>query len=316
MNNHETITTKSQNTETKKIISNETQNSINQKKFYKAQNSDSYQSFEKESYQEMFSRAKKMGEGAFIPFVVAGDPDFETALDIVRTYVDNGADALEIGFPFSDPVADGPTVQAADLRSLKSGMTTKRGFEFIRRIREFTSIPIGILAYYNLIYKMGVDSFYKNASKSGVNGVLAADLPPEEAETAIAASQEYGIDQIFMVAQTTSRERLEKITEICRGFLYVVAVMGVTGARSRLESDTVELVRRVKEHTSIPIAVGFGISRPEHVKDVVNARSDGAIVASALLNIVAENLDDKDVMLEKIGDLARKLKEATRKDLD
>jgi len=279
----------------------------------KAQNTESYPIYEKESYQEMFSRVKKRGEGAFIPFVVAGDPDFETSLDIVKIYVDNGADALEIGFPFSDPVADGPTIQAADHRSLKSGMTTRMGFEFIRRIREFTSIPIGILVYYNLIYKMGVDNFYKNAKKCGVNGVLSADLPPEEAENAVNASQKYGINQIFMVARTTSQERLEKITEICRGFLYVVAVMGVTGARSQLESGTVELVSRVKEHSDLPIVVGFGISRPEHVKDVIDAGSDGAIVASALLNIIAENLKNKEVMLKKIGDFTGELKEATCK---
>jgi tryptophan synthase alpha chain len=272
-----------------------------------------YPIYEKESYQEMFSRVKRNGEGAFIPFVVAGDPDFETSLDIVRTYVDNGADALEIGFPFSDPVADGPTVQAADVRSLKSGMTTERGFEFIQRIRKFSSIPIGILVYYNLIFNMGVETFYKNARESGVNGVLSADLPPEEAETAVIASRKYDIDQIFMVAQTTSLERLEKISDICRGFLYVMAVKGVTGARSQLESGTVELISCVKKHSSLPTVVGFGISRPEHIKDVIDAGSDGAIVASALLDIVTCNLKNKDVMFKKIGDLAFELKEATRK---
>lgn len=277
-----------------------------------SQNNESPLIYGKESYSDMFNRLKKRSEGAFIPFVVAGDPDFETSLDIVRTYVDNGADALEIGFPFSDPVADGPTVQAADLRSLKSGMTTNRCFEFISKIREFTSIPIGILVYYNLIYKMGINTFYKKAKESGINAILSADLPPEEAIEALEASSKYNVDQIFMVAQTTSLERLEKITDICRGFLYVVAVMGVTGARSQLETDTIELVSRVKECNNLPIVVGFGISRPEHVKEVIGAGSDGAIVASALLNIISENLDNKEIMLKKIGDFASKLKEATQ----
>lgn len=266
-----------------------------------------------ESYQEMFSRVKNNGEGAFIPFVVAGDPDFETSLEIVRTFVASGADALEIGFAFSDPVADGPTVQTADLRALNIGMTTKRGFEFIKRIREFTSIPIGILVYYNLIYKMGIDEFYRKAKESGVNGILSADLPPEEAEDAVTTAGKYGIDQIFMVAQTTSNERLQTIARMSRGFLYVVAVIGVTGARSHLKSSTVELVERVKRHSSLPLAVGFGISKPEHVKEVIDAGSDGAIVASALINIITDHLQDKELMLKKIEEFCRELKEATRK---
>ena len=168
------------------------------------------------------------------------------SLEIVRQYVDNGADALEIGFPFSDPVADGPSVQAADLRSLNSGMTIEKCFEFIKKIREFTSIPIGILVYYNLIYKMGLEEFYRKSSESGVNGILAADLPPEEAEDAVIIARKNNIDQIFMVAQTTSNERLKKIVEMCSGFLYVVAVMGVTGARSDIQQSTVELIKRVR----------------------------------------------------------------------
>ena len=164
---------------------------------------------------------------------------------------------LEIGFPFSDPVADGPTVQPADIRALEAGMTVQKGFEFIKKVREFTDIPIGILAYYNLIYKMGLDKFYKTARESGVNGILAADLPPEEADDAVKASKENGIQQIFMVAQTTSNERLPKITEICSGFLYVVAVMGVTGARSELKNSTVELIERVKANSDLPICCWF-----------------------------------------------------------
>jgi tryptophan synthase alpha chain len=265
-----------------------------------------------QTYQEMFSQVRNKGEGAFVPFVVAGDPDFETSLEIVRTYVDNGADGLEIGFPFSDPVADGPTVQEADLRALNSGMTTKKGFEFIKKVREFTSLPIGILTYYNLIYKMGVEEFYRNASESGVNGVLSADLPPEEAGKAVEAARKFGIDPIFMTAQTTSNERLKMVNELCGGFLYVVAVMGVTGARSKLQSDTVQLISRVKHHSELPQVIGFGISRPEHVKEVISAGSDGVIVASALLELISQNLHDKEGMLQKIGSFTRELKDATK----
>jgi tryptophan synthase alpha chain len=265
-----------------------------------------------ESYETAFNRAKAKNEGAFIPFVVAGDPDFETSIEIVKTFVENGADALEIGFPFSDPVADGPTVQLADIRALYSGMTVKRGFEFIKRVREFTDIPVGVLTYYNLIYKMGLDEFYKMAKDSGVNAILAADLPPEEAGDAVIAAQKNSVQQIFMVAQTTSNERLQEITKICSGFLYVVAVMGITGARAELKTTTVELIKRIKMHSDIPISVGFGISKPEHVKEVIGAGADGAIVASAILNIITENLENKEEMLQKIGNFCGELKEATK----
>ncbi len=266
-----------------------------------------------ESYHEMFKQVKNHGEGAFIPFTVAGDPDFETSIEIVREYVNNGADALEIGFPFSDPVADGPSVQAADIRALNSGMTTDRCFEFIMRIREFTSIPIGILVYYNLIYKRGLEKFYNDAKNSGINGILAADLPPEEAHDAVEMANKYGLNQIFMVAQTTRNERIDEIVKLCTGFLYVVAVMGVTGARSDIKNSTVELIKRVKSHTDLPIAVGFGISKPEHVKDVIQSGSDGAIVASAIINIITENLEDKTRTKKEIGKFCRKLKESTKK---
>jgi tryptophan synthase alpha chain len=265
-----------------------------------------------QSYQEMFEQVKNKDEGAFIPFTVAGDPDFETSIEIVREYVNNGADALEIGFPFSDPVADGSSVQAADIRSLNSGMTTEKCFEFITRIREFTSIPIGILVYYNLIYKKGLEEFYSKARNAGINGILAADLPPEEAGDAVKMASKYDLDQIFMVAQTTTNERIAEIVRMCTGFLYVVAVMGVTGARSDIKKSTVDLIKRVKDHTDLPIAVGFGISKPEHVKDVIQSGSDGAIVASAIINIITHNLDDMDIGKHEIGIFCKKLKESTK----
>jgi tryptophan synthase alpha chain len=268
-----------------------------------------------QSYSEMFHEVKNRGEGAFIPFTVAGDPDFETSIEIVKKFVDSGADALEIGFPFSDPVADGPSVQAADIRSLNSGMSIKMCFEFIKEIRKFTSIPIGILVYYNLIYKMGLEEFYQKAMESGVNGVLAADLPPEEASDAVAMAKNKNINQIFMVAQTTSNERIMEIVKMCSGFLYVVAVMGVTGARSDIEKSTVDLIKRVKNHTDLPLAVGFGISKPEHVNHVIKAGSNGAIVASAIIDIITKNINDMDVVKLDIESFCLKLKESCKIDL-
>jgi tryptophan synthase alpha chain len=265
-----------------------------------------------QSYSEMFQEVKNRGEGAFIPFTVAGDPDFETSLQIVRQYIDNGADALEIGFPFSDPVADGPSVQAADIRSLNSGMTTEKCFEFIEKIREFTSIPIGVLIYYNLIYKMGLEEFYRKAKRSGINGILAADLPPEESNDAVDMAKKYELDQIFMVAQTTSNERIYEIMKRCSGFVYVVAVMGVTGVRSDIKKSSVELIKRVKNHTKLPLAVGFGISKPEHVEDVIKSGADGAIVASAIIDVITDNLEDMDTGMDVIGSFCKELKYSTK----
>jgi len=264
------------------------------------------------TYEDAFNKLKNRKEGAFIPFIVAGDPDFQTSLQIVKTYVENGADALEIGFPFSDPVADGPTVQLADVRALQEGMNTDKGFQFIKRVREFTDIPIGVLTYYNPVYKMGMDEFYKKAKESGVNAILAADLPPEESKDALEAANKYSIQQIFMAAQTTSNERLEEILEVSSGFLYVVAVMGTTGARNEIKKSTVDLIERLKSQSKIPVVIGFGISKPEHVGEVINTGADGAIVASAILNLITENLDNKEKMLKKIGEFCRELKMATR----
>ena len=265
-----------------------------------------------QSYHEMFNELKIKDEGSFVPFIVAGDPDFETSIEIVKKFVESGADALEIGFPFSDPVADGPSVQSADLRSLKSGMTTDRCFEFISKIREFTSIPIGLLVYYNLIYTRGVENFYKNASQVGVTGILAADLPPEEAESAVKMAEKYNIDQIFMVAQTTGNDRIDKIVKLGSGFLYVVAVMGVTGTRSDINTSTVELIKRVKSRTDLPLIVGFGISKPEHVKYVIKSGSDGAIVASAIINITTKNINNMDKAIKEIGEFCIELKKSTK----
>lgn len=266
----------------------------------------------KQSYKEIFEKSKENNEGIFIPFIVAGDPDYDTSLQIAKTLVDNGADALEIGFPFSDPVADGPSVQNADLRAFDGGMTIEKCFEFLKELREYTDKPFGLLLYYNLVYKHGIDEFYKKLKEVGVNAVLIADLPPEEADDAIKAADNHDLEQIFIVSQATSNERLKKITKIVGGFIYIASVMGTTGARSEVEHNTTELIKRIKEHTTIPLCVGFGISQPEHVKEVLNAGADGAIVGSALINIIADNLNNQDVMFAQISDYIQIMKEATR----
>lgn len=264
------------------------------------------------SYGEMFEHLKKNKRGAFIPFIVAGDPDFETSLEIVKILVESGADALEIGFPFSDPVADGPIIQEANLRALNSGMTTEKCFQFIKRIREFTSIPIGLLVYYNLIYKRGVNAFYHEAEYNGINSILSADLPPEEANNALNAAKKYDIDQIFLVAQNTPLNRLKYINNLASGFIYVVSIMGVTGVRNKIKKSTANLITRIRAHTDLPILVGFGISKPEHIKAMIQYGADGTIVGSSLIKVISQNLEEKESMLQKIKKEAKIMKDATK----
>lgn len=266
-----------------------------------------------QTYSEVFEKSKQKDEGIFIPFLVAGDPDYDKSLEIAKTLVDNGADALEIGFPFSDPVADGKTVQNADIRSFDGGMTIEKCFTFLKDLREYTDKPFGLLLYYNLVYKHGIDAFYEKLSKIGVNAVLIADLPPEEADDVIEASNKYGIEQIFIVSQATNNDRLAKITELVGGFIYVTSVMGTTGVRNTVENNTTDLIKRIRSHTDIPLCVGFGISKPEHVKEVLDAGADGAIVGSALINIIENNLDNEDVMFGNIAQYIQEMKDATRR---
>ncbi|MCD7781757.1 MAG: tryptophan synthase subunit alpha [Methanosphaera sp.] len=266
----------------------------------------------KQTYAELFEKTKQDNEGVFIPFLVAGDPNYETSLEIGKLLVDNGADALEIGFPFSDPVADGPSVQNADLRAFDSGMNVEKCFKYLEDLRAYTDKPFGLLLYYNLVYHYGIDEFYKRLSEIGVNAVLIADLPPEEAEDAMNTSKKYDIEEIFIVSQATNNDRLKHVTELVGGFVYVASVMGTTGARSSVETNTTELIKRVRKETDLPLCVGFGISRPKHVKEVLDSGADGAIVGSALINIIADNLDNKDVMYQEIIDYIKNMKEATR----
>lgn len=266
-----------------------------------------------QTFEELFNQTQQDNEGVFIPFIVTGDPNYETSIEIAKLLVDNGADALEIGFPFSDPVADGPSVQNADIRAFESGMNLEKSFNLLEELRAYTDKPFGLLLYYNIVFKYGVDAFYAKLAEIGVNGILIADLPPEEAGDAIEAANKHGIEQIFIVSQATNNDRLAHITDIVGGYIYVASVMGTTGVRSEVETNTTELIERVRSHTDLPLCVGFGISKPEHVKEVIDSGADGAIVGSALIDIIEENLDNKDKMYSEIIDFVDEMKQATRK---
>ncbi|MEA2037585.1 MAG: tryptophan synthase subunit alpha [Nanoarchaeota archaeon] len=262
-------------------------------------------------YKKTFNQLKKRKEKALIPFVVAGDPNYNTSLSIVKTLIDSGADVLELGLSFSDPIADGPTIQSADVRAKK--VNTDRFFKFTTEIRKFNNtVPIGILVYANLVYQRGIDKFYKDAKKAGIDSVLITDLPVEETTPYIKAARKTKVDTVFIVSPLTSNERLKNISKKARGFIYVVSRLGVTGVRKELQDGTLGLLRRIRPKTKIPLCVGFGISKPEHIKTICKSGANGVIVGSAVVKIIEKNLKNKKLLLSKLESYMKYLKKATR----
>jgi tryptophan synthase alpha chain len=232
----------------------------------------------------------------FIGFTVAGDPDKTTCVRIARALIAGGTDILELGIPFSDPVADGPTIQKADERALAAGTTPGSVFEIVREIRKESDIPIVLLTYYNIVYRRGIERFYQEAQESGVDGILIADMPVEESDEVCEASFRHNIDPIFLITQTTQDERIKKIAERAGGYLYLVTVLGVTGVRENISSGAIDLLNRVRKQTDLPLALGFGISLPEHAKTCAAAGADGIIVGSAIVDIVERDAGDPHAM--------------------
>ena len=252
----------------------------------------------------------KKGKTAFIGFTVAGDPDKEISVRIAKALIDGGTDILEFGVPFSDPVADGPTIQRADDRALAAGTTPDTIFAIVREVRAYSEVPIVFLTYYNTIYRRGIDRFYREAHDAGVDGILVADMPVEESEEVVEIAQKYGIDPIFLVTQTTSDKRMDTIVRHARGYLYLVAVLGVTGARKTVAPEALALLHRVRKHTDLPLAIGFGISTPEHVKTCRDAGAEGVIVGSAIVDIVGKNLHDPAMMEKELRRYVSEMKNA------
>jgi tryptophan synthase alpha chain len=237
---------------------------------------------------------------AFIAYLVAGYPDRDGFLTAAHAVIEAGADILEIGMPFSDPVADGPTIQRAHTRALEGGMTVDRFFDSIREVRRFSDLPLVLMVYCNIVHHRGVERFYREAKDAGADGVLVVDMPPEEGERAVRAAREIGLDQIFLVAPSTSDQRLEQILKSASGFVYLASLLGVTGARELLSDEASRLISRVRPHTRLPLAVGFGISRPEHAAALRTVGVDGVIVGSALVGIVEEHALDSEQMSREI----------------
>ncbi|HEY5079886.1 MAG TPA: tryptophan synthase subunit alpha [Opitutaceae bacterium] len=241
---------------------------------------------------DAFARARSQRRAAFVAYLCAGDPDFDTSLGACRAVIAAGADILELGVPFSDPLADGITNQLAAQRSLESGMTAARVFELVRRIRESSDVPVVFYTYYNLVFSNGVDNYLRQARAAGVDAMLTLDLPPEESGETQAASKAHGIDTVCIVAPTTPDSRLPRIAAAATGFIYYVTREGVTGVREQLAGGIPEAVARIRRHTSLPVAVGFGISTREQVAQAA-AAADGVVVGSALVNVIQGGLDDR-----------------------
>jgi tryptophan synthase alpha chain len=238
---------------------------------------------------DAFARARTQRRAAFIAYLCAGDPDFDTSLASSLAVIAGGADILELGVPFSDPLADGLTNQLAAQRALEAGMTSARVFELVRAIRAKSDVPIVFYTYYNLVFSNGVDAYVRAARAAGVDGMLILDLPPEEAGEATASAAAHGIETVFIVAPTTPDSRLPRIAAAATGFIYYVSREGVTGVRDEVAGGIPEAVARIRRHTGLPVAVGFGISTREQVAQV-SAHADGVIVGSALVNLVRDGL--------------------------
>ncbi len=248
---------------------------------------------------KMFNGKQNPNEKFFMPFLVAGDPNIEQFKRLILA-IEPYVDILEIGIPFSDPIADGPTIQEANVRAFNAGINTKLALDAIREIRTKTEKPIVILTYYNILIQgadtieASLDKTFKNLKESGVDGIVIGDLPIEEAGLALKACQKYNINLIFLIAPSTTEERLNKILKEAKGFIYLISVMGVTGARDSVAQITKDTIKRIKLKTNdlLPVFVGFGISQPEHAKTILKAGADGVIIGSAIVNIIKKNLND------------------------
>jgi tryptophan synthase alpha chain len=262
-------------------------------------------------YNRVFSSLRGRGEIAFIPFAVAGDPDIRVSEAVFKTYIDSGADILEIGYPFSDPIADGPVNQRAALRALRAGLTHDKFFSLIGRLRRYSDIPMGLLAYANSLYHLGYERFCARAADAGLDSILIADMPPEEAGEFCAAMRRHGLQTVFIVSELTPPARMKTICSRVSGFVYVVSRLGPTGVHKEVHSVVAGVLGRLRAVSRKPLCVGFGLSSPGHIRTVKKAGADGAIVGSALVKIVEAGCSHVPKMLSKLAQEVRAYKKAT-----
>ncbi len=251
-------------------------------------------------------------ELAFVPFIVLGDPDLETSLLLVEALVEAGADALELGLPFSDPPADGSVVQAADLRALAAGTTPPAAMALLDEVKRRWNIPVSLLIYYNLALQYGLDDFYKRAAEAGVDAILIADVPLEESAPVVTAARAHGVAPVFIASELSSPARLARLAEVAEGYFYTVARVGITGVQRDVGGALEATLTRLRQATDLPALVGFGISTPAHVRAVRAAGGDGVICGSAIVRRIAENLADRPAMVDSVRSFAKDMKAATK----
>lgn len=265
-------------------------------------------------YQALFDRLEKANEGAFVPFVAIGDPNREQSLAIINTLVEAGADALELGIPFSDPVADGVVIQDASTRAIESGTTPDVCLEMIKEIRAaHPDLPIGLLLYVNLVYCNGIDNFYQRASEAGVDSILIADVPLHESAPYRAAAEKFGIDQIFIAPPNGDEETLQQVAEYGQGYTYLLSRAGVTGADAKAGMPVEHMLETLTKHDAPPALLGFGISQPEQVQNAIAAGAAGAISGSAVVKVIEKNLQDPEQMKTEMFEFISAMKAATKK---
>lgn len=256
----------------------------------------------------MTETAKAFENGkAFIPFITCGDPDLETTAKIVREAVANGADLIELGIPFSDPTAEGPVIQGANIRALKGGVTTDKVFDLVRGLRKDVTVPMVFMTYSNVVFSYGADKFISTCKEIGINGLILPDLPYEEKEEFLPQCKKYGVDLISLIAPT-SENRIAMIAKEADGFIYLVSSLGVTGTRSEISTDLKSIVDVIRQNTSVPCAIGFGISTPEQAKKMADI-ADGAIVGSAIIKIIEQYGKDAP---KYAGEYVKSMKDAVR----
>ena len=273
-------------------------------------------------YQQAFANLADKNEKAFIPFVIIGDPNAEQSLKVIKALIDAGADALELGIPFSDPSADGVTIQMAALRALKSGINTDICIDILAKVREYSpNIPIGLLLYGNLVFARGIENFYRDMAAVGVDSVLIADLPIRESLPFREAALKHNVAPIFIAPPNASDETLRKVSSYSRGYTYVLSRAGVTGVDYKIdsskntiqeESPAQKLISILNEYHAAPPVLGFGISTPQQVKDALAAGASGAISGSAVVKIIENNLDNNENMLNELASFVKDMKSATK----
>ena len=245
---------------------------------------------------------------AFIPFITCGDPDLETTGKVVREAVKNGADLIELGIPFSDPTAEGPVIQGANIRALAGGITTDQVFDFVTDLRKDVTIPLVFMTYANVVFSYGAERFMKRCKETGIDGIILPDLPFEEKEEFSDVAKQYEVDLISLIAPT-SADRVAMIAKEAEGFIYVVSSLGVTGVRSEISTDIGSIVKVIRENTDVPCAVGFGISKPEQAEKMAGL-SDGAIVGSAIIRLLEKYGKDA---APYVGEYVKSMKDAVRR---